>query len=39
MVRWPSKHFPKVEMVLTYSRLIGRDGCDGARSSQELAAR
>jgi putative ABC transport system substrate-binding protein len=33
------RDFPKVEMVLTYPRLIGRDGCDGASSSQHLAAR
>jgi hypothetical protein len=30
--RWSSRHFPKVERVLTYPRLIGRDGCDGASS-------
>jgi hypothetical protein len=24
--------FPKVERMLTYPRLIGRDGCDGASS-------
>jgi putative ABC transport system substrate-binding protein len=37
--RWSSRHFPKVERVLTYPRLIGRDACDGARSSPGLAAR
>ena len=27
---WSSRHFPLVEMVLTYPRWIGREGCDGA---------
>ena len=33
----PIRDFPKVELVLTYPRLIGRDGCDGALSSWGLA--
>src|SRR5262249_15411893 len=28
------EHFPKGEMVLTYPRRIGRDGCDGASLSR-----
>src|SRR6478672_1461621 len=34
-----ASHFPKVEMVLPYPRLIGRDGCDEASWLQVLEAR
>ena len=37
--RGPYRDFPKVEMVLIYPRLIGRNGCGGAHSSRVLQVR